>query len=42
LTGDADLAFRAFLNDPLVGSGPDTREMFDEMFEAQREYLRQF
>jgi alpha-galactosidase len=42
LTGDANLAFRAFLNDPLVGSGPDTREMFAEMFEAQREYLPQF
>ena len=42
LTGDADLAFRAFLNDPLVNRGPDTREMFDEMFEAQREYLPQF
>jgi alpha-galactosidase len=37
-TGDADLAFRAFLNDPLVGSGPDA----GEMFEAQREYLLQF
>ena len=42
LTGDKDLAFRAFLNDPLVGSGPDSREMFDEMFGAQREYLPQF
>lgn len=42
LTGDTELAFRAFLNDPLVGSGPDTREMFDEMFEAQKEYLPQF
>jgi galacturan 1,4-alpha-galacturonidase len=42
LTGDKDLAFRAFLNDPLVGSGPEAREMFDEMFEAQREYLPQF
>jgi galacturan 1,4-alpha-galacturonidase len=38
LTGDADLAFRAFLNDSLVGSGPDAREMF----ETQREYLPQF
>jgi alpha-galactosidase/6-phospho-beta-glucosidase family protein len=37
LTGDADLAFRTFLNDPLVCSGPDAREMF----EAQREYLPQ-
>jgi alpha-galactosidase len=42
LTGDADLTFRAFLNDPLVGSGPDARKMFDEMFEAQKEYLPQF
>jgi alpha-galactosidase len=42
LTGDMDLAFHAFLNDPLVGSGPDARKMFDEMFEAQREYLPQF
>jgi alpha-galactosidase/6-phospho-beta-glucosidase family protein len=38
LTGDIDLAFHAFLNDPLVGSGPDARKMF----EAQREYLPQF
>ena len=42
LTGDMDLAFHAFLNDPLVGSGPDARKMFEEMFEAQREYLPQF
>ena len=38
LTGDRDLAFRAFLNDPLVGSRPDARSMF----EAQREYLPQY
>jgi alpha-galactosidase/6-phospho-beta-glucosidase family protein len=42
LTGDTNLAFRAFLNDPLVGSGPDARKMFEEMFEAQREYLPLF
>jgi alpha-galactosidase/6-phospho-beta-glucosidase family protein len=42
LTGDKNLAFRAFLNDPLVDRGPEAREMFDEMFEAQREYLPQF
>jgi alpha-galactosidase/6-phospho-beta-glucosidase family protein len=42
LTGDMDLAFHAFLNDPLVGSGPEARKMFEEMFEAQREYLPQF
>ena len=38
LTGDTDLAFRAFLNDPLVGNRPDA----GEMFEAQREYLPEF
>jgi len=42
LTGDTDLAFRAFLNDPLVGSGSGASKMFEEMFEAQREYLRWF
>jgi alpha-galactosidase len=42
LTGDLELAFRAFLNDPLVGNRPDAREMFEEMIEAQREYLPQF
>jgi alpha-galactosidase/6-phospho-beta-glucosidase family protein len=42
LRGDADLAFRAVLNDPLVGSGPDARTMFEEMLEAQKEYLPQF
>jgi len=42
LTGDKDLAFRAFSNDPLVGRGPDARKMFEEMLEAQREYLPQF
>jgi alpha-galactosidase/6-phospho-beta-glucosidase family protein len=42
LTGDMDLAFHAFLNDPLVGSGPDARKMFEEMFEAQREHLPKF
>jgi alpha-galactosidase/6-phospho-beta-glucosidase family protein len=42
LTGDMDLAFHAFLNDPLAGSGPDARKMFEAMFEAQREYLPQF
>lgn len=42
LTGDKDLAFRAFLNDPLVSSGPDARVIFDEMFAAQRDYLPQF
>ncbi|CAN5725808.1 alpha-galacturonidase LplD [soil metagenome] len=42
LTGDKELAFRAFSNDPLVGRGPDARKMFEEMLEAQREYLPQF
>ena len=42
LTGDRDLAFRAFLNDPLVASQPDARQMFEEMFEAQATYLPQF
>jgi alpha-galactosidase/6-phospho-beta-glucosidase family protein len=37
-----DLAFHAFLNDPLVGSGPAARKMFEEMFEAQSAYLPQF
>jgi len=34
LTGDTDLAFRAFLNDPQVGNRPDARKMFEEMREA--------
>jgi alpha-galactosidase/6-phospho-beta-glucosidase family protein len=29
MTGDLDLAFRAFLNDPLVGIQPDARQLFD-------------
>lgn len=42
LSGDRELAFRAFANDPLVGHHPDARKMFEEMFEAQSEYLPQF
>lgn len=42
LNGDRELAFRAFVNDPLVGYRPEARSMFDEMFEAQSEYLTQF
>jgi galacturan 1,4-alpha-galacturonidase len=42
LTGDKDLAFRAFLNDPLVPHHPESRNMFEEMFEAQSQYLPQF
>jgi alpha-galactosidase/6-phospho-beta-glucosidase family protein len=41
LKGDTELAFRALLNDPLVGNRLDDRGMFDEMFDAQREYLPQ-
>jgi alpha-galactosidase len=36
LTGDMDLALRAFSNDPLVGSGPDASKMFEEMLEVQK------
>ncbi len=42
LTGDRDLAFQAFLNDPLVSHHPEARNMFEEMFEAQSRYLPQF
>lgn len=42
LEGDRDLAFRAFLNDPLVDRQPDAGEMFEEMLDAQSEYLPQF
>ncbi|HJQ29662.1 MAG TPA: hypothetical protein VJ827_09980, partial [Rubrobacter sp.] len=35
LTGDRDLAHKAFLNDPLVGNGPDASRMFEEMLDAQ-------
>ena len=42
LAGDRDLAFRAFLNDPLVGNQPDARGMFEDMFAAQAAYLPQF
>ena len=42
LTGDRDLAFRTFVNDPLVASQPDARALFDEMFEAHSAYLPQF
>jgi alpha-galactosidase/6-phospho-beta-glucosidase family protein len=41
LTGDRELAFRAFLNDPLVGNQSEARQMFDEMFDAQAAYLPQ-
>jgi alpha-galactosidase/6-phospho-beta-glucosidase family protein len=42
LTGDKDLAFQAFLNDPLVSHHPEARNMFEEMFEAHSQYLPQF
>ena len=42
LTGDRDLAFRAFLNDPLIGNRPDAKQIFEEMFDAQAAYLPQF
>jgi len=38
--GDLDLAFRAFLNDPLVTIDPErAREMFQEMIRATSDYL---
>lgn len=42
LTGDRDLAFQAFVNDPLVGHRSDARSMFDEMFDAHSQYLSHF
>ena len=42
LTGDRDLAFRTFVNDPLVASQADARALFDEMFEAHSANLPQF
>jgi alpha-galactosidase/6-phospho-beta-glucosidase family protein len=42
LTGDRDLAFRAFVNDPLVGNQTGARQMFEEMLDAQAAYLPQF
>jgi alpha-galactosidase/6-phospho-beta-glucosidase family protein len=42
LRGDRDLAFQAFLNDPLVSHHPEARSMFEEMFEAHSRYLPQF
>jgi len=42
LRGDRDLAFQAFLNDPLISHHPESRSMFEEMFEAHSQYLTQF
>jgi alpha-galactosidase/6-phospho-beta-glucosidase family protein len=39
LTGDRDLAFQAFVNDPLVSHHPESQNMFEEMFEAHSRYL---
>jgi alpha-galactosidase/6-phospho-beta-glucosidase family protein len=42
LMGDRDLAFQAFVNDPLISHHTKARDMFEEMFEAQSQYLPQF
>ena len=42
LMGDKDLAFQAFVNDPLVSHHPEARNLFEEMFEAQSHFLPQF
>ena len=42
LTGDRDLAFQAFVNDPLISHHPEAGNMFEEMFEAHSQYLTQF
>jgi alpha-galactosidase/6-phospho-beta-glucosidase family protein len=42
LMGDKDLAFQAFVNDPLVSHHPEARNLFEEMFEAQSQLLPQF
>ena len=40
VTGDYELAFRAFVNDPLVTIGlEDARKLFNEMLENTKEYL---
>jgi len=39
-TGDFDLAYQAFLNDPLVTLAPqDARDLFADLVEAERSYL---
>ena len=42
LTGDRELAFQAFANDPLVSNQSRPRNMFEERYEAQATYLPQF
>lgn len=42
LTGDKDLAYQAFVNDPLIGHHPQAPRMFDELFEAHSAHLTQF
>jgi alpha-galactosidase len=38
--GDVDVAYRAFLNDPLVGIGPErARSLFADLVAAERPYL---
>ena len=40
LTGDYELAFKAFVNDPLVTTGlSDSRKLFDEMLKNTAKYL---
>ncbi len=40
MTGNYELAFRAFVNDPLVTISPsDARKLFNEMLENTKEYL---
>jgi alpha-galactosidase len=40
MTGDLDLAFQAFVNDPLVSiPATDARAMFTDLVEAERSYL---
>lgn len=42
LSGNKELASRAFANDPLTGHHCDSKSMFEEMFEAHSGYLTQF
>lgn len=42
LTGNKDLALQALLNDPLMKNYEDAPKMFDELLEANAEYLPQF
>ena len=43
LTRDLDLAFNAFVNDPLVTIGmKDAKALFDEMVENTKEYLAMY